>query len=80
MSHFFSFSLKNLLPLAIVGSNDTVKVGNQYVRARQYPWGVVQGKKGFFYFVKNIISKISKFNKKFLKKKEKDKRRTLFII
>ncbi|UJR26656.1 hypothetical protein I4U23_007973 [Adineta vaga] len=32
----------NLLPLAIVGSNETVKVGNQYVRARQYPWGVVQ--------------------------------------
>ncbi|CAF5225206.1 unnamed protein product, partial [Rotaria magnacalcarata] len=33
----------NLLPLAVVGSNETVKVGNQYVRARQYPWGVVQG-------------------------------------
>ncbi|CAF4037718.1 unnamed protein product [Adineta steineri] len=32
----------NLLPLAIIGSNETVKVGNQYVRARQYPWGVVQ--------------------------------------
>ncbi|CAF1089040.1 unnamed protein product [Rotaria sp. Silwood1] len=32
----------NLLPLAVVGSNETVKVGNQYVRARQYPWGIVQ--------------------------------------
>ena len=40
LSHFF---LKNLLPLAVVGSNETVKVGNQYVRARQYPWGIVQG-------------------------------------
>ncbi len=38
---------KNLLPLAVVGSNETVKVGNQYVRARQYPWGVVQGEKRF---------------------------------
>ncbi|CAM4794954.1 unnamed protein product [Rotaria magnacalcarata] len=35
----------NLLPLAVVGSNETVKVGTQYVRARQYPWGVVQGKR-----------------------------------
>lgn len=30
------------LPFAIVGSNDFVKVGNKMVRARQYPWGVVQ--------------------------------------
>ena len=28
-----------------MGSNETVKVGNQYVRARQYPWGVVQGER-----------------------------------
>ena len=34
-----------LLPFAVVGSNDFVKVGNKMVRARQYPWGVVQGKK-----------------------------------
>jgi len=39
----YFFFIKNLLPLAIVGSNELVKVGNQYVRARQYPWGVVQG-------------------------------------
>ena len=31
------------LPFAVVGSNDFVKVGNKMVRARQYPWGVVQG-------------------------------------
>jgi septin 6/8/11 len=32
------------LPFAVVGSSDFVKVGNKMVRARQYPWGVVQGK------------------------------------
>ena len=32
------------LPFAVVGSNEFVKVGNKMVRARQYPWGVVQGK------------------------------------
>merc|ERR1719259_1286130 len=30
------------LPFAVVGSNDFVKVGSKMVRARQYPWGVVQ--------------------------------------
>eukprot|EP00096_Caligus_rogercresseyi_P015082 TRINITY_DN753_c0_g1_i2.p1 TRINITY_DN753_c0_g1~~TRINITY_DN753_c0_g1_i2.p1 ORF type:complete len:433 (+),score=150.95 TRINITY_DN753_c0_g1_i2:63-1301(+) len=30
------------LPFAVVGSTDFVKVGNESVRARQYPWGVVQ--------------------------------------
>ena len=30
------------LPFAVVGSNELVKVGNKNVRARQYPWGVVQ--------------------------------------
>lgn len=28
----------------MVGSLEEVKVGNKTVRARQYPWGVVQGK------------------------------------
>lgn len=32
------------LPFAVVGSMDEVKVGNKMVKARQYPWGVVQGK------------------------------------
>ncbi|NWQ80156.1 SEPT8 protein, partial [Columbina picui] len=32
------------LPFAVVGSTEEVKVGNKLVRARQYPWGVVQGK------------------------------------
>jgi septin family protein len=34
--------MNELLPFAVVGSNDFVKVGNKMVRARQYPWGVVQ--------------------------------------
>lgn len=31
------------LPFAVVGSMDEVKVGNKMVKARQYPWGIVQG-------------------------------------
>jgi len=34
--------MNNCLPFAVVGSRETVKVGNKHVRARQYPWGVVQ--------------------------------------
>ncbi|XP_078407158.1 septin-8-A isoform X1 [Cetorhinus maximus] len=30
------------LPFAVVGSMEEVKVGNKLVKARQYPWGVVQ--------------------------------------
>ena len=40
---FCFFSFKNLFPLAIVGSHELIKIGPQYLRARQYPWGVVQG-------------------------------------
>ncbi len=32
-----------LLPFAIVASHDFVRVGNKQIRARQYPWGTVQG-------------------------------------
>ncbi|KAM9058303.1 septin-14 isoform 3-T3 [Megaptera novaeangliae] len=31
-----------LLPFAVVGSMDEVKVGKRMVRGRQYPWGVLQ--------------------------------------
>ena len=34
------------LPFAVVDSTEEVKVGNKLVRARQYPWGVVQGECG----------------------------------
>jgi len=27
----------------VVGSTDEVKVGNKMMKARQYPWGTVQG-------------------------------------
>ncbi|XP_030641808.1 septin-10 isoform X3 [Chanos chanos] len=30
------------LPFAVVGSTEEVNVGNKMVKARQYPWGVVQ--------------------------------------
>lgn len=31
------------LPFAVVGSTEFIRVGNKMVRARQYPWGTVQG-------------------------------------
>ncbi|XP_021043849.1 septin-6 [Mus pahari] len=31
------------LPFAVVGSAEEVKIGNKMLRARQYPWGTVQG-------------------------------------
>ncbi len=37
-------SMNSQLPFAIVGSNDFCKVGSKMVRARKYPWGVVEGK------------------------------------
>uniref|UniRef100_A0A8C3W3K8 Septin n=1 Tax=Catagonus wagneri TaxID=51154 RepID=A0A8C3W3K8_9CETA len=37
-----NYSMNGLLPFAIVGSTDEVKVGKRMVRGRQYPWGVLQ--------------------------------------
>lgn len=37
-------SMNSHIPFAVVGSTDFVKIGNKTVRARQYPWGTVQGK------------------------------------
>ncbi|KAF3902119.1 Septin-1 [Orbilia brochopaga] len=34
--------LRGLMPFAIVGSEDVVEVGGRKVRARQYPWGIVE--------------------------------------
>ena len=33
----------SILPLAVVASNDFVMINDKEVRARQYPWGIVQG-------------------------------------
>nr|XP_025130913.1 septin-14 isoform X2 [Bubalus bubalis] len=33
---------KGLLPFAVVGSTEEVKVGKRTVRGRQYPWGILQ--------------------------------------
>ncbi len=41
------FSYINLqqasLPFAVIGSNTMIEVDGRKVRARQYPWGVVEG-------------------------------------
>ncbi|KAG8201422.1 hypothetical protein JTE90_024295 [Oedothorax gibbosus] len=34
-------TMNALLPFAVVGSTDFVRIGNKMVRARQYPWGTV---------------------------------------
>lgn len=34
--------LRSLMPFAIVGSEETIEIGGRRVRARQYPWGVVE--------------------------------------
>ena len=39
----YVFSFFSHLPFAVVGSTEEVKVGNKMVKARQYPWGTVQG-------------------------------------
>ncbi|XP_009868618.1 PREDICTED: septin-10, partial [Apaloderma vittatum] len=35
-------SMNGHLPFAVVGSMKELKIGNKMVRARQYPWGIVQ--------------------------------------
>jgi len=35
--------LQGHIPFAVVGSMEEIKVGNKMVKARQYPWGTVQG-------------------------------------
>ncbi|KAI4224345.1 MAG: hypothetical protein L6R36_004720 [Xanthoria steineri] len=34
--------LRGLMPFAIVGAEDVIEIGGRRVRARQYPWGVVE--------------------------------------
>ncbi|MCJ1307960.1 hypothetical protein MMC25_001610 [Agyrium rufum] len=34
--------LRGLMPFAIVGSEDVIDVGGRRVRAREYPWGIVE--------------------------------------
>lgn len=36
-------ALQGHIPFAVVGSMEEIKVGNKMVKARQYPWGTVQG-------------------------------------
>lgn len=46
-----SLSLKDRLPLAVVGSNTIIEVNSKRVRGRQYPWGVAEGR-----CTRNVIS------------------------
>lgn len=34
--------LRGMMPFAIVGSEEVVEIGGRKVRARQYPWGIVE--------------------------------------
>lgn len=36
-------SMNAHFPFAVCGSTDFIRVGSKMVRARQYPWGTVQG-------------------------------------
>lgn len=31
------------MPFAVIGSTEELKIGNKMMKARQYPWGTVQG-------------------------------------
>lgn len=44
-------TMNTLVPFAVVGSNEYCRVGNKLVRSRQYPWGTVQGKDGFYLYL-----------------------------
>ncbi|KAI9184497.1 Cell division control protein 11 [Blastocladiella emersonii ATCC 22665] len=37
-----NMELRSLLPFAIVGSDEEIQVNGRLIRARQYPWGVVE--------------------------------------
>ncbi|KAJ5046817.1 uncharacterized protein L3040_004042 [Drepanopeziza brunnea f. sp. 'multigermtubi'] len=50
--------LRSMMPFAIVGSEDVVEVEGQQVRARQYPWGIVEvdnPKHSDFLIVRSIL-------------------------
>ena len=46
------------LPFAVVGSTEFVRVGNKMMRARQYPWGTVQGNINYILSVYIILNGI----------------------
>ncbi len=36
-------AMNAVIPFAVVGSTEFVKIANKLMRSRQYPWGIVQG-------------------------------------
>lgn len=51
--------LKASVPFAVVGSNTILEVAGRKIRGRQYPWGVVDGKKNI---LTEIINRFYVFN------------------
>lgn len=45
-------SMNTHVPFAVVGSTEFVRLGNKNVRARQYPWGTVQGEADMYFTVR----------------------------
>ena len=37
------YFLQEQIPFAVVGSREEIVAGGQRIRARKYPWGVVEG-------------------------------------
>lgn len=56
--------LKECIPFAVVGSNTVIEVAGKKIRGRQYPWGVVDGKRRMKinYLVKTKKNKSIYFN------------------
>ena len=52
-----NLSMNAHFPFAVCGSTDFIRVGNKMVRARQYPWGTVQG--NFFFVTANHYSYVN---------------------
>lgn len=56
------------MPFAVVGSTDFVKKNGKQVRARQYPWGIVEGtliqlnESGDLFYLANLMLKYDKLN------------------
>ena len=47
--------MNDQVPFAVVGSRDEVVVNGHKVRARQYPWGTVEGELCVCYRVYNAV-------------------------
>lgn len=44
------------MPFAVIGSTEELKIGNKMMKARQYPWGTVQGELSPGIFVARMVT------------------------